>query len=98
MERHELADNFAHILREFNSPEHINNSPQTAIENLINGYEKPLLGILAALEIGVDTMREHCLLFNNWLIKLESLEQPPLKERTPHYFYNGAFLLTTLQN
>lgn len=79
MERHELTDSFANILREFTSPEHINNSPQTApskrIENLINGYEKPLLGILAALEIGVATMREHCILFNEWLAKLESLRQ-----------------------
>lgn len=78
MERQELTDSFASILREFTSPEHINNSPQTApskrIENLINGYEKPLLGILAALEIGVSTMREHCILFNEWLAKLESLK------------------------
>ncbi|MEQ4923491.1 DUF4276 family protein [Proteus hauseri] len=77
MDKFELADTFSNILREFDSPEHINNSPQTApskrIENLIQGYEKPLLGILAALEVGLDSMRENCSLFNHWLTEIESL-------------------------
>jgi hypothetical protein len=36
-------------------------------------YEKPLHGILAALEIGLDFIRNECRHFNNWLCQLESL-------------------------
>lgn len=65
------------ICEQFASPEHINNSPLTApskrIQNLKPGYEKPLMGTLAALEVGLDAMREKCVLFNAWLNSLEAL-------------------------
>lgn len=72
-----LSQDLTDIAEKFDSPEHINNSPQTApskrIESLIRGYEKPLMGTLAALEVGLDIMREKCKLFDNWLKQLESL-------------------------
>ena len=72
-----LSQNLTDIAEQFDSPEHINNSPQTApskrIEGLIRGYEKPLMGTLAALEVGLDSMRQNCELFDNWLRQLESL-------------------------
>lgn len=72
-----LSQNLTDIAKQFDSPEHINNSPQTSpskrIESLIRGYEKPLMGTLGALEVGLDIMRQKCELFDNWLKQLESL-------------------------
>lgn len=72
-----LSQNLIDIAEQFDSPEHINNSPQTSpskrIESLIRGYEKPLMGTLGALEVGLDVMRQKCELFDNWLKQLESL-------------------------
>lgn len=72
-----LASDFAEIVAEFDTPEHINNSVVTApskrIEQLIPGYEKPTLGGLAALEVGLTNMRARCALFNDWLNRLEQL-------------------------
>lgn len=72
-----LYNNFKEIARQFPSPEHINNSPQTApskrIESLIPGYQKPLLGTLSALEVGLESMRAQCPLFDGWLCQLEAL-------------------------
>ncbi|MEF1201211.1 DUF4276 family protein [Vibrio owensii] len=77
MDLEHLAISFADIANSFATPEEINNSPQTApskrIESLVPGYEKPLLGTLAALEVGLKTMREKCQLFDAWLTKLEAL-------------------------
>lgn len=73
----ELEVQLAKIAEQFETPEHINNSPNTApgkrIEALIPGYEKPLLGSLAALEVGLSAMRSSCPLFNCWLERLEAL-------------------------
>ena len=72
-----LSQNLTDIAEQFDSPEHINNSPQTApskrIESLVRGYEKPLMGTLGALEVGLDSMRQKCELFDNWLKQLERL-------------------------
>jgi len=72
-----LSQDLTDIAEQFDSPEHINDSPQTApskrIEGLIKGYEKPLMGTIAALEVGLDSMRQNCELFDNWLRQLESL-------------------------
>ena len=60
---------------EFESPEEINDSPITApskrIEGLIPGYEKPLLGVLGILSIGLDQIRAECPGFDRWLLRLE---------------------------
>lgn len=72
----ELAPNFQAIRKQFPTPEEINDSPITApskrIEKLVPGYEKPLLGTLAVLEIGLDRIRDECPHFRNWLEKLET--------------------------
>ncbi|EGR1548463.1 DUF4276 family protein [Vibrio parahaemolyticus] len=76
MERLDLVRAFTEIAGAFDTPEQINNSPQTApskrIESLVLGYEKPLLGTLAALEVGLDKMREQCPLFDAWLKRIEA--------------------------
>lgn len=73
----ELEAQLIKIVNQFETPEHINDSPDTApskrIEVLIPGYEKPLLGTLASLEVGLNAMRSRCPLFNSWLEKLEAL-------------------------
>lgn len=40
----------------------------------MSDYEKPLMGTLAALEVGLSTMREKCTLFDAWLSRLEALK------------------------
>jgi hypothetical protein len=60
----------------FGSPEEINDSPHTApskrIEALIPGYQKPLHGNIAAIEIGLEAIRAQCPHFSQWLEKLEA--------------------------
>lgn len=77
IDREQLSQHLTNIAQQFTSPEHINNSPQTApskrIEALMTDYEKPLMGTLAALEVGLATMRQQCKLFDAWLKQLESL-------------------------
>jgi hypothetical protein len=74
--RPDLAELFKQIRSQFASPEEINDSPLTApskrIRDLVPGYEKPLLGVLAAIEIGLKTIRAECPLFRSWLENLES--------------------------
>ena len=74
--RPELAAQFQAIRDLFPNPEAIDDSPLTApskrIEALIPGYDKPLYGVLAALEIGLDTMRAECPHFRAWLERLET--------------------------
>jgi Domain of unknown function (DUF4276) len=74
--RLDLAPQFQAIRDLFPSPEDINDSPITApskrVEALVAGYEKPLFGNLAALDIGLDAIRAECPLFNNWLQRLET--------------------------
>jgi hypothetical protein len=67
---------FKAIRDQFPTPEDINDSPVTApskrVKDLVPGYEKPLLGSLAALEIGLNSIRHECPHFNGWLVQLES--------------------------
>ncbi len=75
--RNELASEFQKIRDQFSTPEEINDSPQTApskrVEKLVPGYQKPFLGNLAALEIGLNRMRADCARFALWLTQLESV-------------------------
>ena len=68
---------FQAIKDEFTSPEDINDSSVTApskrVEGLVPGYDKPLLGTLAALSVGIDAMRRECPHFDSWLDTLEVL-------------------------
>lgn len=59
------------------SPEHINNSPETApskrIYNLIPDYSKVRQGTILAQKIGIDKMISECRHFANWINKIRSL-------------------------
>ena len=62
----------------FSSPEHINNSPQTApskrILSVIPNYKKTIHGPLIASDIGLDKIRKQCKHFNDWLVRIENLD------------------------
>ena len=73
--RADLVPKFQAIRDQFASPEEINDSPIMApskrIIASIPNYQKPLLGTLAALEIGLEKMRSECPLFDAWVNRLE---------------------------
>ncbi len=73
----ELAPKFQAIRDKFATPEEIDDSPETApskrIESLVPRYQKPLLGILAALDIGLAAIRSACPHFRGWLEQLEGI-------------------------
>lgn len=75
--RPDLETEFQAIRDEFASPEEINDSPDTApckrVEALVPGYDKPLFGTLAVLEIGLDRIRAQCRHFDGWLRQLEAV-------------------------
>lgn len=81
--RPDLQTDFERIGNNFVTPEHINDDPNTApskqVIRVFPGYErqKRILGVLAALEIGLPKIRNECPLFNAWLAKLESLPLLP---------------------
>ncbi len=74
--RADLAQQFQAIRDAFPTPEEIDDSPTTApskrVETLVPGYQKPLLGTLAALEIGLTAIRADCPHFRSWLERLEA--------------------------
>ncbi len=74
--RPHLTQRFRDIRQQFATPEEINDSPITApskrLEGLIAGYEKPLFGTLAALRMGLNTIRNECPHFRGWLEQLEA--------------------------
>ena len=65
------------IRSQFPTPEHINDSSNTApskrIVELIPRYQKVVHGSLLAEEIGLDTIRAACPRFNAWVKRLEAL-------------------------
>lgn len=75
--QHALAESLQRVRDAFESPEEINDDVETApskrITKLFTAYEKPIHGSLAAMEIGLDTIRRECPLFDEWLSVIESL-------------------------
>ncbi len=67
------------ILIKCGEPEAINNSPQTApskrLKSWDSSFRKTGTGIAIAEEIGIDTIRQKCPLFDKWLAKIESLAE-----------------------
>lgn len=59
----------------FESPEMINNSPETApskrLIDAIPDYDKIVFGNCVAMDIGLEKIRKKCPLFNEWVGKLE---------------------------
>lgn len=72
-----LEPAFQEVRNAFDTPEDINDSPTTApskrVRRLIPNYEKPLMGTLAIIEIGLERIRLECPHFNDWLGRLESV-------------------------
>lgn len=75
--RPELGPVFQQIRDAFGSPEEIDDSritaPSKRIEALVSGYQKPVMGTLAAENIGLETMRDACPHFGQWMARLERL-------------------------
>ena len=73
----ELANEFQKIREQYDSPEEINDSPQThpsrQIQNLFPTYQKPLHGAQSAQRISIKSMLEDCPNFRRWLEKLSLL-------------------------
>jgi len=73
--RPDLESGLQGIRDQFATPEEIDDSPVTApskrVEGLVPGYEKPLLGLLAILEIGLGRIRAECPHFDGWVTRLE---------------------------
>lgn len=79
--RPDLVADFQRIRDSVGSPEEINDSPQTApskrVLGLVNGYQKPLHGSFAVENMGLEVIRDQCVLFGDWLTRLE--EWPRLR-------------------
>ena len=65
------------IIAEFPNPEEINNSSETApskrLIKAIPGYNKIVYGNIIAEQIGLQTIRDKCPLFNEWIKQLEQI-------------------------
>jgi hypothetical protein len=74
--RESLTRALQEIRDQFETPEHIDDSPVSApskrVEALIPGYVKPLLGNLAALAIGLESIATACPHFRAWRDGLEA--------------------------
>ena len=72
-----IRDDLKNVRDVYESPEHINDNYETApsrrITNLLPSYEKVLFGNMAALEMGIEAIRNQCPHFANWLDRLENL-------------------------
>lgn len=66
-------------INEFESPEDINNKPETApssrLKKAIAGYDKVVYGSLLAEEMTLSTIRGKCPLFNSWIERIEEVCQ-----------------------
>lgn len=73
----EAAETLKAIAAEYNNPEHINNSPETApskrILAAIEEYSKVGDGITIASKIGIHKMIERCPHFAQWVKKLSQI-------------------------
>ena len=77
---HISTDEINAVVQECGGPECINNGSETApskrLDNWTNGqYGKTTTGISIAQEIGIETMRQQCPLFDEWLTSIERLQE-----------------------
>ena len=72
-----LVSKFQEIRDGFDHPEEIDDSPETApskrVSEVFPEYQKPLMGTLAVLEIGLEPIRDACPHFRSWLDVLHGL-------------------------
>ena len=75
IDRPHLREALQEIRDAFDNPEEIDDSPNSApsrrVQSLVAGYQKPWMGTLAAIEVGLDAMRDACPHFGRWLNRLE---------------------------
>lgn len=75
--RPEVASDLRSVRMEFATPEEIDDSPESApskrVLRIVRGYQKPFMGNLAMLEIGLDKVRAECRHFDHWLTRMERL-------------------------
>ncbi len=73
-----LTQRFRKIRDQFETPEDINNSPETAPSKRViqayAGYRKVIEGTQAALAVGLQAMRAECPHFRDWPETLETLK------------------------
>lgn len=73
----DIVDKLQEIRDAYETPEHINNSVETApskrIEALIPNYAKVKNGALLSEDIGIDTMLAECPHFREWIKTLVNL-------------------------
>lgn len=78
--RPSLWPQFQRIRDEFDSPEDINNDPETAPSKRViaacPSYKKVIEGTQAAAAVGIPTVRQQCQHFREWLEALEALAEP----------------------
>jgi len=76
IDRPDLETSLQAIRDQFATPEEINDSVVTApskrIEALVEGYQKPFHGVLAALTITLSRIRQECPHFDGWVKQLEA--------------------------
>jgi hypothetical protein len=74
----EIVDEIEAIRSNYETPEHINDgntsAPSKRILGICDSYDKVLHGSLLALDIGLDTIKDECLFFDEWLKKIEALK------------------------
>ena len=72
-----LSSIFLTIRNKFSTPEeiddHYDTCPSRRIEGVFEGFKKTINGITAAAHIGLETMRQECPHFNEWIAKLEDI-------------------------
>ena len=77
--RDRAKERLAEVRAQFQTPEDINDNPDTApskrILQVIPGYNKVTDGLLVAEATGLDTIRAQCPRFDQWVTQLESLGQ-----------------------
>ena len=65
------------VIDEHDSPELINDDPNTApskrIESCLSGYDKVVAGPLVTEDVGLTRLRQECLHFHQWVSQLENL-------------------------
>lgn len=74
-----VVRNIQAIRDNYPTPEHINNSPETApskrLEALIPNYAKIKNGTLLSKDIGIDTIMEQCPHFRSWIESISILDR-----------------------
>jgi hypothetical protein len=73
----EIEPALQNVREAFATPEEINDSPDTCpsrrVLKILPNYEKPLMGTLGIIGIGLDRIRQECPHFNEWLVRLENI-------------------------